>query len=51
MRSSAELAHFVLSDENPDIKKTSKYLNSIHSSIADLEKIISGILIHVRDEI
>jgi signal transduction histidine kinase len=51
IRSSAELAHFVLSDENPDIKKINKYLSSIHSSIADLEKIISGILIHVRDEI
>jgi len=50
IRSSAELAHFVLSDENPDLKKLDKYLQNIQTSSSDLEKITSGILIHVRDE-
>ncbi len=50
IRSSAELAHFVLSDENPDLKKLDNYLQNIQTSSSDLEKITSGILIHVRDE-
>ena len=45
-----DLSCFVLSHENPDLKDLNKYLQRINSSIYDLEKIIAGILIHVRDE-
>ena len=45
-----DLACFVLSDDNPDLKKLDKYLDNIQSSTSDLEKIITGILVHVRDE-
>jgi two-component system sensor histidine kinase/response regulator len=50
IRGSLDLARLLLSDEDPDLKKLSNYLYVIQSSISDLEKIITGILIHVKDE-
>jgi len=45
-----DLVHLVMSDENPDLKKLINYLDIIRSGTSDLEKIIAGILIHVRDK-
>jgi len=50
IRGSLDLARLLLSDENPDLIKLSNYFHVIQSSISDLEKIITGILIHVKDE-
>ena len=50
IQGSLDMARFLLSDENPDLKKLSKYLQNIQTSSTDIEKIITGILIHVRDE-
>ena len=45
-----DLAHLALSFENPDLKKAVNYLNIIQSGTSDLEKIIAGILTHVRSK-
>ena len=50
IQGSLDMARFLLSDENPDLKKLTKYLQNIQTSSTDIEKIITGILIHVRDE-
>ena len=45
-----DLADFVISDKNPDLKKLNKYLKVINSNAENLEEIISGILIHARND-
>jgi len=50
IRGGLDLVHLVVSDENPDLKKLINYLDIIRSGTSDLEKIIAGILIHVRDK-
>jgi len=45
-----DLADFVISDKNPDLKELNEYLKIINSSSKNLEEIISGILIHVRND-
>lgn len=50
IRGGLDLVHLVLSHENPDSKKVINYLDTIESGISDLEKIIAGILTHVRDK-
>ncbi|UCG99667.1 MAG: hybrid sensor histidine kinase/response regulator [Deltaproteobacteria bacterium] len=50
IRGGLDLAHLELSDENPDLKEAVNYLHMIQSSTSDLEKIIAGILTHLRDK-
>ncbi len=50
IRGGLDLAHLVLSHENPDLKKVVNYLDTIESGTSDLEKIIAGILTHLRDK-
>ncbi|NQT69637.1 MAG: hybrid sensor histidine kinase/response regulator [Desulfobacteraceae bacterium] len=45
-----DLADFVISDKNPDLKKLNKYLKVINSNAENLKEIISGILIHARND-
>ena len=45
-----DLADFVISDKNPDLKELNEYLKVINASAKNLEEIISGILIHVRND-
>ena len=45
-----DLVRLTLSHENPDLKKVINYLDIIRSGTSDLEKIIAGILTHVRDK-
>ena len=50
IRGGVGLAHLLLSSENPDLKKVGDYLHIIESGTSDLEKIVAGILTHLRDK-
>jgi len=50
IRGGLDLTHLALSSENPDLEKVINYLNIIQSGASDLEKIVTGILTHVRDK-
>jgi len=50
IRGGLDLTSLVLSNENPDLQKVVNYLHIIQSSTSDLEKIIAGILTHLRDK-
>lgn len=50
MLSGVELAHSMLSEDNPDLDKLKKCLHLIEFGAVDLGKIIAGVLNHARDE-
>ena len=45
-----ELAQFIVSEKTPDLRKLNQYLKIINSGAINLEKIIAGILTHVRND-
>ncbi len=45
-----ELAEFIISEKTPDLRKLNQYLKIINSGAINLEKIIAGILKHVRND-
>ncbi|MDY6987763.1 MAG: ATP-binding protein [Thermodesulfobacteriota bacterium] len=46
----SELSQMVLSDDRPDLDELQEYVHNIISNADDLRQIISGVLIHARNE-
>ena len=49
MLGSLDHAHMIVSDEDPDLQKLVYYFHLIQSGISDIQRIIGGILVHVKD--
>jgi two-component system sensor histidine kinase/response regulator len=45
-----DIARLILAGDNPDLKRLGEYLDVIKSGAGDLEKIVAGVLLHVRDK-